>query len=141
MREIRHDSANPADGLRFFDFMRDELGTINRAIVVLAKPGSRDATSTLLVRDTKGNSIVLTGWQAATNAQRARTAARVLNQAGFARERTDVVFDHRVVRLTRTPDGQTIVQEATDGARLTRTNRTGASISEANAARDVRPVG
>ena len=112
MREIRHDNPNPAEGIRFFDFMRDELTTIRRAIVALPRPGSRDGTSSLLIRDTRGDAIVLTGWQDATHVQRTRAAARILTNAGFARERAEIVYTHRIVRLTRTSDGATTIDEA-----------------------------
>lgn len=112
MREIRHDSATPAEGIRFFDFMRDELTAIRRAIVVLAQPGNRVGTSSLLIRDTHGDAIVLTGWQDATHVQRTRAAARILGNAGFARERAEIVYTHRIVRLTRTPDGATSIEQA-----------------------------
>ena len=112
MREIRHDNPNPTEAIRFFDFMRDELATICRAIVVLAQPGTRESTSSLLIRDTHGDAIVLTGWQNATHAQRSRAAARILTNAGFARERAEIVNTHRIVRLTRSPDGATSIEEA-----------------------------
>ena len=113
MDELRDDGQGEATAsLAFFRDHRWRLGQIITAAVTF--PGlTGDDPYTLVLRDSRGARMLLSGCAAGYPGDAPRTAMQVLVEAGFAADAAAAVFTHDFVRLSRTPDGTTSLERAT----------------------------
>ena len=105
-----------ADSLAYYRDHRHELGRIVQAAVTFPGLGDDDPY-TMVLRDDRGTRMLLSGCPTGYAVAAPRAAMEILVEAGFAAEIAQVVFTHRVVRMTRGRDGATVLGRAARGSR------------------------
>jgi lambda repressor-like predicted transcriptional regulator len=121
-----------ADPVAAFRDNRDRLGRIIGAAVTAGTPGCPGYRVEL--RDHRGARLSVSGTRPGSQSDEAGWVLQVLLEAGFAPEIAAAVRTHRVVRLARTSDGTTSLEQATSAQPAAVGSTTGAS------ARDPRPA-
>lgn len=105
------DAETVDDGLVFFRDHRWRLGHIVSAAVTF--PGQGDDPYTIVLRDDHGTRLSVAGHSTGEIGGGRRTALQLLAEAGFAPEVAVPVHTHGYVRLSRTADGTTRLEQAT----------------------------
>jgi len=99
------------DPVAAFRDNRDRLGRIIGAVVTVGAPGGPGYRVEL--RDHRGARLSVSGTRPGSRSDEAGWVLQVLLEAGFAPEVAAAVRTHRVVRLARTGDGTTSLEQAT----------------------------
>lgn len=114
MEELRDDGhGDAAASLAFFREHRWRLGSVVSAAVT-SPSLSGDDPFTLILRDSRGTRMLLSGCAAGYAGDAPCTARQVLVEAGFSADVVTVVFTHHYIRLSRTPNGTTFLERATE---------------------------
>ncbi len=100
-----------ADPVAVFRDNRGRLGRIIGAAVTAGTPG--DPGYRVELRDHRGARLSLSGSRPGSHSDDPDWVLQVLLEAGFAPEVAAAVRTHRVLRLTRTGDGTTSLEQAT----------------------------
>ncbi|HUZ84091.1 MAG TPA: hypothetical protein VMU66_05315 [Gaiellales bacterium] len=116
MTELHHlgqaDTDATGDGLTFFREHRWRLGHIVNAAVTFLEEGDDDPYR-IVLRDDHGTRLSVSGDSTADVGGSRRGALQILAEAGFAPEVAAPVRAHDYVRLSRTADGTTRLEQAT----------------------------
>lgn len=111
MDDLRNDgTAVSAEPLAFFRNHRHQLSGIAHATVTF--PAARDSAFSLVLRDQNGRRMMLSGCAAGSRESSQQDAMQVLVEAGFAAEIANAVLTHSLVRLARSRDGRTWLEQA-----------------------------
>jgi hypothetical protein len=98
--------------LSFFRDNRWQLGRIVSAAVSF--PGLLDDDPyTVVLRDDAGTRMLVSGGPSDRVGGGQRTVLQILAEAGFAAEVAVAIRSHDFVRMSRTPDGTTVLEQAT----------------------------
>jgi hypothetical protein len=110
LREAGDGEAGPT--LAFFRDHRGRLGRIVSAAVTF--PGLLgDDPYTIVLRDDHGTRLLLSGAGTGYVGGSQRIVLQILVEAGFASEVAEAVRTHDFVRLSRSADGTTLLEQAT----------------------------